>query len=99
MTLFQFPYNEQLIWDYDLPPDAQENESFQRWYLARVLMRGSSADLCQIGLSTIYAFLPVLQLPLVIRSFWDWYFELPHVKSRYEHINRFSEDTIATHRQ
>jgi len=87
MTLTQFPFNKQLIWDYDLPSNAQENETFRRWYLARVLTRGTSTDLREIGFSTIYIYLPVLQLPPAIRSFCDWYFLLSHVKSLYGHIN------------
>lgn len=39
------PINEKPVWDYDIPADAQENEAFRRWFLARVLSRGGDADL------------------------------------------------------
>ncbi len=98
MIVMQFPINERLVWDYDLPANAEEDEAFRRWYLARVLTRGTSSDLRAIGLPTIYAYLPVLQLPANIRAFWDWYFDLPHAKSRYGHINRLSEEAAAANR-
>lgn len=43
------PINEKLIWDYDIPPDVQENEAFREWYISRVLTRGSDNDLRAIG--------------------------------------------------
>jgi len=77
------PINEKLVWDYDIPTDAQENQAFLQWYLARVLTRGSSDDLREIGLSTIYAYLPDLNLPAEIREIGTWYFTQPEVKDRY----------------
>ena len=77
------PINEKLVWDYDIPANAQQDEAFIRWYLQRVLTRGSAEDLRAAGLKTIHAYLPDLQLPLEIRSFWEWYFDLPEVKERY----------------
>lgn len=96
MSSFKFPFNKQLIWDYELPPDADENEPFKRWYLGRVLTRGNAHDLKEVGFTTIYAYLPVLHLPSAIRQFWEWYFSLPHVQRRYGHINRVSEEVVTT---
>lgn len=95
----QFPFNKKLVWDYDIPANAAENKDFRRWYLSRVLTRGTSADLRDIGLANIYVYLPVLQLPLTIRRFWEWYFALPHVVNRYGHIDRPSKEATATDRK
>lgn len=77
------PINKKLVWDYDIPEDAQENEDFLRWYLARVLTRGTSEDLRAIGFATIHSYLPDLNLPPDIRGFWLWYFGQPEVRQRY----------------
>ncbi|MCI0395682.1 MAG: hypothetical protein L0332_25080 [Chloroflexi bacterium] len=82
-----WPINPNLVWDYDIPDDAAQNEAFRRWYLTRVLTRGSANDIRAIGLATIHAYLPVLNLPVDIRDFWEWYFNLPAVKARYGHLN------------
>ena len=34
--------NKKLVWDYDIPDDAQENEAFRRWYITRVLTHGTA---------------------------------------------------------
>ena len=62
------PINEKLVWDYDIPDDAQENEAFLRWYVTRVLSRGGDADLRAIGFQTIHDYLPELNLPREIRE-------------------------------
>lgn len=85
------PINEKLVWDYDIPPDAQTNEAFREWYIARVLSRGSDADLQSIGFQTIQHYLPRLLLPARIREFWEWYFTLPEVAARYGDIDPVSE--------
>ncbi len=54
------PINEKLVWDYDIPADAQENEAFREWYVARVLSRGRDDDLRAIGFQTIRDYLPRL---------------------------------------
>jgi hypothetical protein len=82
-TEITIPINEKLIWDYDIPENAQQNEAFLRWYLARVLTRGSSEDLRAIGIKTISIYLPDLVLPRDIRAFWEWYLNLPAVKKRH----------------
>jgi len=75
-------FNEKLIWDYDIPTDAQENEAFREWYVKRVLLHGSDNDLRAIGFETIHHFLPHLTLPGHIHEFWEWYFNLPDVRRR-----------------
>ncbi len=75
--------NERLVWDYEIPNDAQQDEAFRKWYLTRVLTRGSADDIREIGLEVIYAYLPSLNLPPDIRDFWNWYFNLPSVRNRY----------------
>lgn len=77
------PINERLLWDYDIPADAQENEGFRRLYVTRVLSRGTDADLRAIGFKTIHHYLPRIYLPIEIREFWDWYFSRPEVFKRY----------------
>lgn len=77
------PINEKLVWDYDIPEDAQENEAFRRWYVTRVLTHGIAEDIRALGVSTIHDYFPHLYLPHEIQEFWSWYFEQPHVKERY----------------
>lgn len=84
------PINEKLVWDYDIPADAQENKDFLCWYLSRVLTRGTSDDLRAIGFVTIHAYLPDLNLPPDIRDFWLWYFSQPEVQKRYGITNPIS---------
>ena len=67
------PVNPDLIWDYDLPVEEQQDEAFRRWYIARVLTRGQAQDLRAIGLQTIYTYLPQHTLPARIRRFWKWF--------------------------
>jgi len=75
--------NKKLVWDYDIPENAHQDEAFRRWYIARVLTRGNAADLRAVGFDVIFAYLPVLNLPREIHQFWEWYFSLPEVKARY----------------
>jgi hypothetical protein len=79
------PVNPDLVWDYDIPLEGQQNEAFRRWYIGRVLTRGRAEDVRAIGLRTIYIYLSQLALPAEIRRFWEWYFSLPEVKKRYAH--------------
>lgn len=85
------PVNPALVWDYEIPLPENQSDAFRQWYLSRVLTRGSSSDLQAVGFDTIYTYLPGLNLPATIRDFWNWYFNLPDVKPRYE-----STDTIPT---
>ena len=78
------PVNPALVWDYDIPEEKDQTEGFRRWYIARVLMRGSSQDIQAIGFEAIYAYLPELNLSKTVRRFWEWYFNLPEVQKRYE---------------
>jgi hypothetical protein len=87
-----WPINPNLVWDYDIPDNPIQNEAFKRWYLARVLTRGSADDIRTIGLDTIYTYLSALNLPSEIRSFWNWYFGLPAVKEHYEHLNTLAAE-------
>jgi hypothetical protein len=84
------PVNPTLVWDYEIPLQKAQTEGFRRWYISRVLTRGSSEDLQTIGLNTIYVYLPGLNLPKTIQRFWEWYFNLPDVKPRYESADSFS---------
>lgn len=92
------PINEKLIWDYDIPPDAQENEAFREWYIGRVLMRGTDKDLRAIGFETIHRYLPRLTLPKRIREFWEWYFNLPDVVNRYGNLDSVPKANPERHR-
>jgi hypothetical protein len=77
------PVNPELVWDYEIPDRAEQDEAFRRWYVARVLTRGRMQDVQDLGLRTIHDYLPHLLLPPRIRRFWEWYFSLPDVKARY----------------
>ena len=92
------PINEKLVWDYDIPDDAQENEAFLEWYVARVLARGRDDDLRAIGFQTIYDYLPRLLLPRKIREFWEWYFGQPKVQARYGNLDSLSKTHLDSHR-
>ena len=75
--------NPNLVWDYDIPTEDEQTEAFRKWYLARVLSRGNTDDLREVGFDLIYEYFPSLNLPAKIRKFWGWYFELPEVKAQY----------------
>ncbi len=45
------PINEKLVWDYDIPDDAQENEAFREWYVTRVLTTERMPTCAPIGFS------------------------------------------------
>ena len=77
------PVNADLVWDYDVPEAAHQDEGFRRWYIARVLTRGRSEDIRSLGLDTIRAYLKHLVLPPRIRRFWEWYLSLPDVRERH----------------
>ena len=85
------PVNPALVWDYEIPAEGEQTEAFRRWYLARVLTRGGADDLRAIRVQTIYDYFPDLNLPAEIRRFWQWYFNLPKVRARYE-----LADTLST---
>ena len=68
--------DRRFIWDYEVSEKDLKDEAFQRWYLARVLTRGSLADIQSLGLETVRRALPSLVLPVRIRRFWDLYFHL-----------------------
>jgi hypothetical protein len=80
--------NENLIWDYSFRPEDYQTEAFRRWYIARVLCRGTSEDVRNVGLGTIYRYLPALVLPLPVRELWEWFFSRPEIRARYEHLDR-----------
>ncbi|MBI4209020.1 MAG: hypothetical protein HY538_04860 [Deltaproteobacteria bacterium] len=67
--------NPNLIWDYSFSSQEMEAESFKRWYVARVLMRGGKEDIRAVGLETIRRLLPDISIPQRIREFWNWYFQ------------------------
>jgi len=78
-----FPINPDLVWDYDISPEGERTEAFNRWCLAQVLRRGTADDLSRIGLHTIHKYFPSPNLPREIYRFWHWYFNLPEFKQRY----------------
>lgn len=92
------PVNPALVWDYDIPAESTQSEAFRRWYLARVLTRGSADDLRTVKLRTIYEYFPDLNLPAKIRRFWQWYFNLPEVKARYEPADVLSSSNNSRNR-
>ena len=69
--------NPRLVWDYSLTPELCASEAFERWYTARVLVRGRLDDLKLLGLSRIHRHLPALTLPKNVRIFWEWYLSSP----------------------
>jgi hypothetical protein len=91
------PVNPALVWDYEIPSAENQTDAFRKWYLARVLTRGNSADLRAIGLETIYVSLPSLNLPPAVRRFWEWYFSLPEVRAHYESADSLSTTDRRSH--
>ena len=77
------PIKPDLVWDDERPDDEDQDEAFRRWYVARVLTRGRLEDIRELGLRTIYAYLPYLVLPDRVRRFWEWYLSLPDVRVRH----------------
>jgi len=73
-TKEKFLINKKLIWDYDFE-GKYDTEEFKKWYIARVLTRGTAKDIRDIGLETIKRHLPSLNLPEKIRKFWSWWFK------------------------
>jgi len=71
-----FIVNKSLIWDYDFSEKDYGTEEFRRFYVGRVLSRGSDADLKGIGLEAVRRYLPDLDIPRDKREFWEWYFAL-----------------------
>jgi len=86
------PIRERLVWDYDIPADAQENETFRHWYVARVLTNGTAQDIQQIGFRTIHDTLPFIHLPKEIHQFWIWFFSLSENRRKYGDIDPVSEN-------
>jgi hypothetical protein len=83
-----FKINNELIWDYDFKEGDYETEYFRKWYISRVLVRGSLSDIKNIGFNTIYKYLPEITIPYQVRKFWEWFFNLPDIKKEYESIDR-----------
>ena len=79
--------NEKLLWDYDIPADAESNEAFLELYIKRVLTHGTLDDIRAVGLSIIHKYIPRLFLPQDIHEFWYWYFTLPNIRERYGDID------------
>lgn len=70
-------FDRRFVWDYDISEDLLKDEAVQRWYLARVLTRGTLADLHAVGFETIRQALPSRVLPAPVRRFWERYFTVP----------------------
>lgn len=92
------PVNPDLVWDYEIPAEANQSDAFRRWYIARVLTRGCTADLKAIGLQTVYDYFPDLHLPPEIYQFWKWYFSQPEVKQRYGNSNALTNSNAPNDR-
>jgi len=69
-------FDPRFIWDYDRSALNPEDEDVQRWYIARVLSRGTLADVRALGFDAIRRALPSLVLPASVRHFWEAYFAL-----------------------
>lgn len=65
--------NKSLLWDYDWKPEEYATERFIRWYIARVLSRGTDADVKEIDPRLIAKYLEILAIPRRIREFWEWW--------------------------
>lgn len=78
MKKVSFPINKKLIWDYNFE-GGYDDEEFQKWYIARVLSRGTAEDIRAVGFRTIKEYLPSLNLPEKIRKFWSWWFDYVHI--------------------
>ncbi len=75
--------NKRLIWDYDFSEKELKSEMFLKWYIVRVLERGTDKDLQEIGIKNIFKYLKELNLSRSQREFWEWYFSSPNVRKKY----------------
>ena len=87
--------NERLIWDYEFTEQDRQGNYFRDWYVARVLSRGTMADIRNVGLQTIHDRLSHIFLPKKIRIFWEWYFSLPEVQICYGRLDAPPKDLPA----
>jgi hypothetical protein len=71
---YNIPVNEKSIQDYKFEFEDYRTERFFKWYLARVLDRGTSRDVSQIPFKIIAKYLNSLRISRDIRAFWEWYF-------------------------
>ncbi|MBM2828171.1 MAG: hypothetical protein HW408_703 [Actinobacteria bacterium] len=69
-----FFVNKSLIWDYDFSEEEYGTEKFRKFYVGRVLMRGTDVDLKEVGLEAVRRYLPDLDISRDKREFWEWYF-------------------------
>lgn len=75
--------NKNLLWDYDWKEEQYESEEFKRWYIARVLSRGTAEDVRNVGIPLIKEYLPKITVPLRIREYWEFVFTLPTIVNKY----------------
>lgn len=75
--------NKIFLWDYDWKEEQYESEEFKRWYIARVLSRGTMQDIRDVGIPLIKEYLPKITIPLRIRRYWEFYFSRPFVVEKY----------------
>ena len=75
--------NKNLIWDYDWKEADYDTEEFKCLYIARVLMRGSTHDVRNIGFAKIQEYLPKITIPKRIREYWEYVFSLPFIIEKY----------------
>ena len=81
------PINNKLLWDFDIPANAESNEALRKLYIKRVLTHGTAEDIRAVGLSIIHKYIPRLFLPQDIHEFWYWHFTLPNIRERYGDID------------
>jgi hypothetical protein len=75
--------NKNLIWDYDWKEEQYDTEEFKCWYIARVLMRGSTQDVQNVGFGLVKEYLPKITVPKRIREYWEYVFSLPFIIQKY----------------
>jgi hypothetical protein len=65
--------NKALLWDMPWTEADYETERFRRWYYARVLERGTAAEVRELDFALIARWLPEMRIPREVRRFWEWY--------------------------
>jgi hypothetical protein len=65
--------NKALLWDMPWTEADYETEAFRRWYYARVLERGTAAEVRELDFALIARWLPDLEVSRDVRRFWEWW--------------------------
>ncbi|MEK7474490.1 MAG: hypothetical protein AAB152_02545 [Candidatus Coatesbacteria bacterium] len=77
--------NKALLWDMPWTEADYETDAFRRWYYARVLERGTAAEVRELDFKLIARWLPDMRIPRTVREFWEWYLSCSNVPGTDSH--------------